>query len=223
MQKSWPQMCPQDEMAGEDKPLADTLPSGGMPGTASIHEAAGRSGALPSRLKPLVASMVLAGPALPVRCPPGDNLWIHHALMTAEPGDVLVVECGEQGDEYGYWGEIMATAAIARAIAGLVITGGVRDSLALIELGLPTFSSRVCIRGTGKDWAVGGAVGEPVRIGDITVRRGDMIYGDADGLVVLPAAAAVEIVDAARERDAKEVSILARVRAGEPTLNVYNF
>lgn len=196
---------------------------GTAPGTASIHEAAGRIGAFPSRLKPLDPVMVLSGPALPVRCPPGDNLWIHHALVEAMPGEVLVVDCGEQGDEYGYWGEIMATAAIARGVAGLIITGGVRDSLALIALGLPTFSSRICIRGTGKDRGGDGAVGEPVRIGDIIVRRGDMIYGDADGLVALPASSAAGIVELARDRDAKEVAILARVRAGEPTLKVYNF
>lgn len=203
--------------------MAENISTGITPGTASIHEAAGRIGALPSRLKPLHPEMVLAGPALPVRCPPGDNFWIHSALADAGPGHVLVVECGEQGDEYGYWGEIMATAAIARNIGGLVITGGIRDSLALIALGLPTFSSGVSIRGTAKDKSGDGAVGEPVRIGDVTVHCGDMIYGDADGLVVLPAASAAGIINAARNRDAKEASILARVRAGEPTLNVYNF
>jgi 4-hydroxy-4-methyl-2-oxoglutarate aldolase len=74
-----------------------------FPGTASIHEAAGRSGALPSHIKPVSAAMTVAGPALPVRCPPGDNLWIHRALFEAKPGEVLVVDCGS-GDEYGYWG-----------------------------------------------------------------------------------------------------------------------
>lgn len=192
-----------------------------MPGSASLHEAAGRAGALPSHIKPLCSRMTLAGPALPVRCPPGDNLWIHRALLEARPGDILVVDCGS-GDEFGYWGEIMATSALAQGVAGLVITGGVRDSLALIELGLPTFSGRVCIRGTGKDPAGDGAVGAPVTIGDVLIRKGDLIVGDADGVLALAAADAAQTVASARERDRKEIEILARVRAGEPTLEVYN-
>jgi 4-hydroxy-4-methyl-2-oxoglutarate aldolase len=192
-----------------------------MPGTASIHEAAGRIGALPSALKPISAAMMLAGPALPVRCPPGDNLWIHRALIEAKPGDILVVDCGE-GGEFGYWGEIMATSAVARGVAGLVITGGVRDSLALIALGLPTFSGRVCIQGTVKDPAGDGAVGEPVRIGNVTVRRGDFVAGDADGVLVLSPETAGRAVPAARERDRKEAEILERARAGELTLEIYN-
>jgi 4-hydroxy-4-methyl-2-oxoglutarate aldolase len=192
-----------------------------FPGTASIHEAAGRSGALPSHIKPVSAAMTVAGPALPVCCPPGDNLWIHRALFEAKPGEVLVVDCGS-GDEYGYWGEIMATSALAQGVAGLVITGGVRDSLALIALGLPTFSGRICIRGTGKDPSGDGAVGEPVIIGGIMINRGDLVIGDADGVLVLPAGSAEAAVAAARERDDKEVDILKRVRAGQPTLEVYN-
>jgi 4-hydroxy-4-methyl-2-oxoglutarate aldolase len=188
---------------------------------ATLHEAAGRRGALPSVIKPIDAKMQLWGPALPVRCPPGDNLWIHKAMVAAQPGDVLVVECGD-GDEFGYWGGIMGTSAVALKLGGLVITGGVRDSLELIELGLPTFSGRICIQGTGKDPESDGTVGEPVRIGNVTVRKGDLVVGDADGLVVLPSSDAARIIAAGRERDAKEAAILERVRAGEPTLEVYN-
>ncbi|MGD9711375.1 MAG: RraA family protein [Thermomicrobiales bacterium] len=197
------------------------MASHAMPGTASIHEAAGRIGALPSAIKPIDPLMMLSGPAMPVRCPPGDNLWIHRALLAAKRGDVLVVDCG-YGDEFGYWGEIMATSAIACQVAGLVITGGVRDSLALIELGLPTFAGRVCIQGTGKDPAGDGAVGDPVTIGNVTIYPGDFIAGDADGVLALSPEAAAKAVPAARERDRKEAAILERVRAGEPTLEVYN-
>jgi 4-hydroxy-4-methyl-2-oxoglutarate aldolase len=116
----------------------------------------------------------------------------------------------------------MATSALAQGVAGLVITGGVRDSLALIVLGLPTFSGRICIRGTGKDPSGDGAVGEPVFIGSIMINRGDLVIGDADGVLVLPAGSAEAAVAAARERDDKEVDILKRVRAGQPTLEVYN-
>ncbi|MBP7339140.1 4-hydroxy-4-methyl-2-oxoglutarate aldolase [Niveispirillum sp.] len=195
-------------------PYAATISS------ASLHEAAGRRGALPSSIKPIDRRMSVEGPALPVRCPPGDNLWIHRALAQVKPGDVLVVECGP-GTEFGYWGEIMATSAIALGAAGLVITGGVRDSLQLIDLGLPTFAGAICIQGTGKDPGGDGAVGEPVRIGAVTVRRGDLVVGDADGVIILPAADAPALVQAARDRDAKEAGILERVRAGALTLDVY--
>ena len=192
-----------------------------MPSSASLHEAAGRIGSLPSHIRPVASVMRVSGPALPVRCPPGDNLWIHKALAIAGPGDVLVVECGP-GDEFGYWGEIMATAALARGVAGLVITGGVRDSLELAALGLPTFSGRICIQSTGKDPAGDGAIGEPVRIGAVTVRTGDLVVGDADGVLVLSPQVAEWAVPAARDRDRKEQGIIERIKAGASTLDVYN-
>lgn len=190
--------------------------------SATLHEASGRKGALPHNLKPIDRTMRFAGRALPVRCPVGDNLQIHYALAQAQPGDVLVVDTG--GDEaFGYWGEIMATAAIARGVAALVITGGVRDSLRLIELGLPTFAASITILGTGKDRAKDGAVGEPVRIGDVTIRRGDLLMGDADGVAAYPAQDAAALILASEERDAKEAVIMQRLRDGALTLDVYNF
>lgn len=188
--------------------------------SASLHEAAGKAGALPGALKPIHPAMRLCGRALPVRCPAGDNLWIHRALTEAEAGDVLVVETGS-GVDFGYWGEIMATAAIARGLAGLVITGGVRDSLRLVELGLPTFSASISIRGTLKNPLGAGAVGEPTRIGEVVVQRGDLVFGDADGVVVLTPQTAALAVPAAAQRDADELVILDQVRAGALTLDVY--
>ncbi len=188
--------------------------------SASLHEASGKLGALPAILKPLDRQMRLCGRALPVRSPGGDNLWIHRALAAAGPGDVLVVDTGT-GVEFGYWGEIMATSARARGLAGLVITGGVRDSLALIELGLPTFSACVSIKGTLKNDKGDGSVGEPVRIGEIVVRKGDLIFGDADGLVVFSPEVAPGAVAAAQRRDAEERIILEKVRSGALTLDVY--
>jgi 4-hydroxy-4-methyl-2-oxoglutarate aldolase len=188
--------------------------------TATLHEASGRLGALPAFLKPVDEAMHLCGRALPVRCPPGDNLWIHRALAVAEPNDVLVVETGG-GLEFGYWGEIMATAAMARGVAGLVITGGVRDSRALVALGLPTFSACISVRGTVKDPRGDGAVGEPVRVGEVLVRRGDFVLGDADGVVILRPEIATSAVPAAFMRDEKEAGIIEQVRSGALTLDVY--
>lgn len=190
--------------------------------SATMHEASGRKGALPGQLKPLDRTMRFAGRALPVRCPAGDNLQIHHALSQANAGDVLVVDVGS-GDQFGYWGEIMATAAIARGVAGIVITGGVRDSARLIDMGLPTFCATICIHGTGKDKSKDGAVGEPVRIGEIVIRCGDLVFGDADGVVSYPADQAEAVVAASEKRDADEAAILEKIRGGARTLDVYNF
>ena len=189
---------------------------------ASLHEASGRQGALPHTILPIDRSMHVAGPALPVRCPAGDNLAIHEALAVAEPGDVLVIDVGE-GVGFGYWGEIMAVAGLARGIAGMIITGGVRDVLRLTELGLPTFSAAVTIRGTVKNRSADWAVGEPVRIGEVIVRRGDLVVGDADGVVVLRPAQAAAAIPAAEQRDQKEIGIIEEIKAGALTLDVYKF
>jgi 4-hydroxy-4-methyl-2-oxoglutarate aldolase len=192
--------------------------------SAGLHEAAGQLGALPAALKPICAAMRLCGRALPVRCPAGDNLWIHRALAESRAGDVLVVDTGRldgPDPDFGYWGEIMATAAMARHLAGLVIAGGVRDSRALIALGLPTFSACISIRGTLKNPEGDGAVGQPVQIGEIVVRRGDLVFGDADGVCVLDPRVARSAIPAAARRDADEITILEKVRAGALTLDVY--
>lgn len=189
---------------------------------SSVHEAAARKGALPHFLRPLDLSMQMCGRAFTVRCPSGDNLWIHHALAAASAGDVLVVDAGPSGADFGYWGEIMATAAVTADLSGLVITGGVRDAVQLIEIGLPTFSAAVTMRGTIKQADGDGAIREPVRLGEVTVRQGDFVMGDADGVLVLPPDAAALAIPRAIERDQKEIEILRRIRAGESTLDVYN-
>lgn len=189
--------------------------------SATAHEAYGRRGALPAWLKPVDPAMYLHAPAMPVRVSTGDNLWLHRAVYAAQPGEVLVVDTGGR-DEYGYWGEILAEAAIARGLAGLVITGGVRDSSRLRQLGLPTFSGCVSIQGTAKDPAAPGTRGEPVTIGPVRIARGDIVIGDADGVVVIARADAAAVMRASEERDAKEAKVIERLRAGESTLAIYD-
>ncbi len=189
-------------------------------GTASLHEAAGRAGALPHRVKPLSSSMQISAPAFPVRSPRGDNLWLHRALEQAPAGSVIVADVGE-GEGFGYWGEVMARAAIARGLAGIVLTGGVRDSARLAALGFPTFCASIAIQGTIKDFDGDGALGVPVRIGEIVVEPGDVIVGDADGVVCIPSAKADEIISAAERREAEEADIFRRLEAGELTLDIY--
>jgi 4-hydroxy-4-methyl-2-oxoglutarate aldolase len=186
---------------------------------ATLHEAAGRTGDLPPWIKPACARFLLAGPAITVSCPNGDNLWIHRALNIANPGDVLVVQTGD-GAEFGYWGEVMSTAARARGLAGLVIDGGVRDAPLLRELGFPVFSRGLCIRGTIKDAAARGWINAPILIGETVIHAGDLIVGDEDGVVRLERSRAAEIIDAARGRDAKEALMCEKLIAGASTLDL---
>ena len=190
--------------------------------SATVHEAGGRVGALPPAIKPVHPAMKLCGSAVTVHSPGGDNLWIHRALYVAKPGDVLVVYANDVHD-YGYWGEIMSTAAQVRGLGGLVIAGGVRDIDLLESIGFPVFATGLCIRGTGKDHLARGWVNHPVLLGDITVHAGDLVLGDRDGVVVIGREHAAEVVQAAEQREAKEADVLKRIDAGERTLEVYNF
>lgn len=190
-------------------------------GTATLHEAAGRIGALPARLKPAYPGARLAGRALPVLAPVGDNLWIQRAIYQAVSDDVLVVATTAP-DEFGYWGEILSEAARARGLGGLVIDGGVRDTVELQAVGFPVFSATVSIRGTRKDAESPGAVGQPIMLGGVTVACGDLVAGDADGVVVIPADRAGEVVAAADVRVAKEADIITQLRAGKSSLELYN-
>lgn len=195
------------------------LAAGGEIGTASLYEAAGKIGALPSVIKPLTPNFRLFGPAFPVQSPPVDNLWLHRAIYEAAPGDILVVHVGDYY-EAGYWGEVMTTAAVSQKLGGLVIDGGVRDSQRLIEVGFPVFSRTICIRGTGKNLKGEGTLGAPVRFGDVVVHRGDLVLGDADGVVVIPAEVAEEFVAKARAREEHEAKLMERLKNGERTLDL---
>lgn len=190
--------------------------------TATLHEAAGKVGALPSALKPVDPRFRFAGSALTVHSPPGDNLWIHRALEVARPGDVLAVFAGG-AHEHGYWGEIMTTMAQVRGLAGLVIDGCVRDGVLLAGIGFPVFARGLCIRGTGKDFGATGWIGHPVTMGDVVVQAGDLVVGDADGVVAVPQARAAQVIAAAQRREADEAAILERLRAGETTMAVYQW
>lgn len=190
--------------------------------TATLHEAGGKIGALPAAIKPVAAGMAFAGPALTVHSPPGDNLWLHRALDLARPGDVLVVFCSG-GHEHGYWGEIMATMAMARGLAGLAIDGCVRDGALLARLGFPVFARGLAVRGTGKDFGAIGWINHPIRLGDVTVHAGDLVVGDGDGVVAVPHARAAEVVEKSVKRESDEAAILQRLRDGASTLDVYGW
>jgi len=188
--------------------------------TATLHEAAKKIGALPAAIKPLALQVRLCGAAFTVRSPGGDNLWLHHALYAAQAGEVLVVDVSG-APEFGYFGEVMAVAAVARGLQGLVIDGGVRDGERMLAMGFPVFSRTPAIRGTIKDPVASGSLGVPILIGDVSIARGDLVCGDGDGVVILPRGRAHEIVEAAERRDTEEERIFSRLRAGESTLDIY--
>jgi len=190
--------------------------------TATLHEAGGKIGALPSAIKPVAPGFRLCGPALTVHSPGGDNLWLHRAFELAQPGDVMVVYASG-AYEHGYWGEIMATAAQVRGLAGLVIDACVRDGALLADIGFPVFARGLCMRGTSKDFGAIGWINAPLRFGDVTVQPGDLVVGDGDGVVALPRERAAAVVAASLQREAQEADILRRLAAGESTLDIYGW
>jgi 4-hydroxy-4-methyl-2-oxoglutarate aldolase len=151
-------------------------------GSATVHEASGRKGAVNPAIKPIAKGVRICGPAFTIQCHPGDNLMLHKALERAQPGDVLVASVGDYY-EGGYWGGLMATSAMAKKLGGLAIDGCIRDSAEIIEMGFPIFSRGFCIWGTSK--AVLGLINHPIIFGNMLIHPGDLILGDDDGMVLV--------------------------------------
>jgi 4-hydroxy-4-methyl-2-oxoglutarate aldolase len=179
----------------------------------------GESGAVPfaPRIRAVWSGARLAAPAYPVTCSAADNLAIHVAVTRAPRGSALVVDVGEKR-ERGFWGEVLTTAAQARELAGLVIDGGVRDSEALASRRFPAFATGVVLRGATKQGK--GTAGLPAQVGEVRVRRGDWVVGDADGVVLVPGAALERVLEAARARATREQQLFAELRAGRTTLEL---
>jgi 4-hydroxy-4-methyl-2-oxoglutarate aldolase len=151
-------------------------------GTATIHEASGRKGYIDHAIKPAAKGVRICGPAFTVVCHPKDNLMLHKALEKAQPGDVIVASVGGF-PAAGYFGGLMATSAVARKLGGLAIDGCIRDSDEIVEMGFSVFCRGFCILGTGKTGP--GTVNHPILFGGCVVNPGDLIAGDADGMVVV--------------------------------------
>lgn len=187
--------------------------------SATLSEASGLAIALHPELRPLWTGARLCGPAFTVQGAGGDNLALHHAVVQAPPGSVLVADLG--GARFGHWGEVLTVAAHYRGLAGLLIDGGVRDAAEIEALSFPVFSRNNSILGTRKDFR--GVFGRPVTVGAITVHPGDLIVGDVDGVVALPSVEAEAILDRADARVAKENALMAQLREGRSTLELYGF
>jgi len=189
-------------------------------GSATLHEAAGRGGALPAAIRPMTPSPACAGPAVTVFCPPADNLWLHRAVYQCPPGTVLVADVSG-AYEWGYWGEILSCAAAERGISGVVINGCVRDVQRLAEVGIPVFARGAAIRGTDKHSDGAGAIDADLAVGQIIVHAGDWVVGDEDGVVVIPRADFAAVVAAGRDRAEKEAELMRQLRRGKRTLDLY--
>ena len=175
-----------------------------------LADVAGRRGALSGRIAPLAPTMRFAGPAVTVEVRPGDNLMIHAALALVKPGDVIVVD-GKGDLNSALMGEIMCQQAVALGVAGVVIDGAVRDSEAIRELGFPMFAAGLNPNGPTKN--IAGRLNHPISIAGVTVRPGDLVVGDADGVTVVEREKAASLLPLAAEKVAAETKRIADIKS----------
>lgn len=193
------------------RPPADLVTAFNKYNAATVYEAAGRIGSVDPAIKPLGKGMRLCGPALTVLCFPNDNLMLHKALQIAQPGDIIVAATGGYPNA-GYFGDMMATSALARKIGGLAIDGTVRDGAEIIEKGFAVFCRGTCMRGTVKSNL--GSINHPTLFGEIVVNPGDLVIGDDDGIVIIPQNKMEEVLESTRRRVANEKDKAAALSRG---------
>ncbi len=196
----------------------DVVTALGELGTATVHEAMGRSGSIGVDLRPIQQGARVAGTAVTALCWPGDNLMIHVAVEQCSPGDVLVVTTATPST-HGLFGELFATALAHRGVVGAVVDAGIRDTQELRAMGFPAWSRHVNPQGTVKSTA--GSVNVPVVVGGQVINPGDVVVADDDGVVVVPRDGAGATLDAARARLLKEEATRAAFREGELGLDRY--
>ena len=180
-------------------------------GVATAYEAAGRTGLIDIPLVQLIPGSRVAGPARTVRCGQGDNLMVHAVMEQVQPGEILILTMPEP-EPVALIGELLATQALVRQVAGILVDASVRDMEELQSLGLPIWTRWIRVRGATKTHV--GTINEAVTIGGTSIAAGDLVLLDADGAVAIAAERTSAILEASRARVRSETTLREQLQAG---------